>query len=87
MGGLAWETTKESMQTYFEKFGEVSDCVVMIDQSTNKPRGFGFVTFVNSSSVSKVFEVPKTSHFLDGKQVSITNILKTSQSVMLPKYM
>ncbi|KAJ3184830.1 hypothetical protein HDU85_001509 [Gaertneriomyces sp. JEL0708] len=64
IGGLNWETTDESMRAYFEKFGEVEDCVVMKDPSTGRSRGFGFLTFKNASSVDEVIQL---EHTLDGK--------------------
>ncbi|KAJ3131509.1 hypothetical protein HDU90_008252 [Geranomyces variabilis] len=64
IGGLNWETTDESMRTYFEKFGEVEDCVVMKDPTTSRSRGFGFLTFKDPQSVEEVVQL---EHTLDGK--------------------
>ncbi|KAI8821069.1 uncharacterized protein EV422DRAFT_51264 [Fimicolochytrium jonesii] len=64
IGGLNWETTDESMRTYFEKFGEVEDCVVMKDPVTGRSRGFGFLTFKDPRSVEEVVQL---EHTLDGK--------------------
>lgn len=44
VGGLSWDTTKEGLQTYFCRFGEIVDCVVMSNDQ-GRSRGFGFVTF------------------------------------------
>ena len=41
VGGLARETTTEGLRGYFERFGDISDCVVMKDRATGLPRGFG----------------------------------------------
>ncbi|TPX61627.1 hypothetical protein PhCBS80983_g00928 [Powellomyces hirtus] len=54
----------ESMRTYFEKFGEVEDCVVMKDPTTSRSRGFGFLTFKDPRSVEEVVQL---EHTLDGK--------------------
>ncbi|KAI9098582.1 hypothetical protein DFS34DRAFT_579964, partial [Phlyctochytrium arcticum] len=64
IGGLNWETTDESMRAYFEKFGEVDDCVVMKDPATSRSRGFGFLTFRDPASVDEVVQL---EHTLDGK--------------------
>lgn len=37
-------------KTYFEKFGTVTDAVVMMDRATQRSRGFGFVTFADEVS-------------------------------------
>lgn len=57
----------DSMRLYFEKFGEVEDCVVMKDPVTGRSRGFGFLTFKDPRSVEEVVQL---EHTLDGKIVS-----------------
>ncbi|KAJ3298164.1 hypothetical protein HK104_011085 [Borealophlyctis nickersoniae] len=52
------------MRAYFEKYGEVDDCVVMKDPITGRSRGFGFLTFRSSKSVDAVIQL---EHTLDGK--------------------
>ena len=37
-----------------ETFGKVTDCVIMCDPHTRKPRGFGFITYDNTASVDRV---------------------------------
>ncbi|KAJ6885182.1 hypothetical protein NC652_032009 [Populus alba x Populus x berolinensis] len=45
VGGLAWETQKETMKKYFEQFGEILEAVVIADKATGRSKGYGFVTF------------------------------------------
>lgn len=59
----------EGLQVYFEKFGKVKDAVIMTDPITDKPRGFGFVTFEDPSIVESVCS---QEHILDAKKVSCT---------------
>ncbi|NWQ83617.1 DAZP1 protein, partial [Columbina picui] len=42
VGGLDWSTTQETLRSYFSQYGEVVDCVIMKDKTTNQSRGFGF---------------------------------------------
>jgi len=46
VGGLPQNATAAELREHFEAFGVVSDAVVMIDPSTNRSRGFGFVCFL-----------------------------------------
>jgi len=46
IGGLPQNTTANELRDHFEKFGTVSDAVVMIDPTTGRSRGFGFVCFL-----------------------------------------
>ncbi|KAK6776144.1 hypothetical protein RDI58_027145 [Solanum bulbocastanum] len=45
VGGLAWETQKETMKKYFEQFGDILEAVVITDKATGRSKGYGFVTF------------------------------------------
>lgn len=68
IGGISWETTQDGLRYYFEKFGELSDVVLMKDRFTNQPRGFGFVTFSDASVVDRVLA---ETHTLDNKTVEV----------------
>ncbi|XP_060581688.1 DAZ-associated protein 1-like isoform X7 [Ruditapes philippinarum] len=67
VGGLSWDTSKDSLLEYFSQYGEVIDCVVMKNPETGKSRGFGFVTYRDTSCVDTVLSVP--AHIVDGRQV------------------
>ncbi|KDP41581.1 hypothetical protein JCGZ_15988 [Jatropha curcas] len=69
VGGLSSSLTEEQFKNYFERFGEIVDVVVMQDSSTNRPRGFGFVTFDSEESVDKV--MLNTFHELNGRLVEV----------------
>ena len=66
IGGLARETTTEGLRGYFERFGDISDCVVMKDRATGLPRGFGFVTYASQMIADRVVH---HRHVVDGKEV------------------
>lgn len=69
VGGLSANLTEEEFKNYFEKFGRIIDVVVMHDNMTNRPRGFGFVTYDSEESVENV--VQKTFHELNGRLVEV----------------
>jgi len=67
VGGLSWQTTPEGLKEYFAKFGEISEVMVMKDPTTRRSRGFGFVTFSETSGVDRV--LAHGTHTLDGKKI------------------
>ncbi|KAK9270279.1 hypothetical protein L1049_025856 [Liquidambar formosana] len=69
VGGLAASLTEEEFKNYFERFGRITDVVVMHDSSTNRPRGFGFITFDSEESVENVMQ--NSFHELSGKRVEV----------------
>lgn len=73
VGGLSHDTTRESMQKYFEQFGEVIKCTVVLDNESKKPRGFGYITYKDPSSSMEALNVKhqKGPHEIDGKECEV----------------
>lgn len=69
VGGLSSSLTEEEFKNYFEKFGKITDVVVMHDNTTNRPRGFGFITFDSEESVEEVIQ--ESFYELSGKRVEV----------------
>ncbi|CAL1353627.1 unnamed protein product [Linum trigynum] len=69
VGGLASTVTETDFKNYFDQFGTITDVVVMYDHNTQRPRGFGFITFDTEEAVDKVLY--KTFHELNGKMVEV----------------
>ncbi|GFY85974.1 RNA-binding protein 1 [Actinidia rufa] len=69
VGGLAPILTEEEFKSYFETFGRITDVVVMYDNVTSRPRGFGFITFDSEDAVEEVMK--KSFHELTGKLVEV----------------
>ncbi|OWM70507.1 heterogeneous nuclear ribonucleoprotein 1-like [Punica granatum] len=73
VGGLPSTLTEEEFRQYFETYGTVTDVVVMYDQNTQRPRGFGFISFESEDAVDRVLH--KTFHDLSGKKVEVKRAL------------
>ncbi|KAL1566866.1 heterogeneous nuclear ribonucleoprotein 1-like [Salvia divinorum] len=69
VGGLASTVTESDFKKHFDQFGTITDVVVMYDHSTQRPRGFGFITYDSEEAVDKVLF--KTFHELNGKMVEV----------------
>jgi len=69
VGGLSHQTKEKGLQVYFSQFGAISDVVVMTEGNTKRPRGFGFVTFEDPTSVAIVART--RYHPVDGRFVEV----------------
>ncbi|GER45989.1 RNA-binding (RRM/RBD/RNP motifs) family protein [Striga asiatica] len=69
VGGLASTVTESDFKNYFTQFGTITDVVVMYDHNTQRPRGFGFITYDSEDAVDRVLH--KTFHELNGKMVEV----------------
>jgi cold-inducible RNA-binding protein len=56
IGGLSWATTDDLLRSAFERFGDVTEALVILDRETGRSRGFGFVTFGSSTSAQQAVE-------------------------------
>ncbi|KAG4400422.1 hypothetical protein AAZX31_07G048700 [Glycine max] len=68
VGGLAWETQRDTMRRYFEQFGEILEAVVITDKNTLKSKGYGFVTFKDPEAAMKACQNP--SPIIDGRRAN-----------------
>lgn len=44
VGGLAWETPKETLRDHFEKYGDILEAVIINNKATGRSKGYGFVS-------------------------------------------
>ncbi|KAK7389742.1 hypothetical protein VNO78_25033 [Psophocarpus tetragonolobus] len=68
VGGLAWETQRDTMRRYFEQFGEILEAVIITDKNTGRSKGYGFVTFKDPEAAMKACENP--SPIIDGRRAN-----------------
>ncbi|KAL2317867.1 hypothetical protein Fmac_031743 [Flemingia macrophylla] len=72
VGGLPSGISEDEFKEYFERFGTITDVVVMRHSVTNRPRGFGFITFHSEKSVEDV--MVNSFYDLNGKQVEVKRV-------------
>ena len=70
VGGLAWATRDDALQSHFEEFGTVVEAKVITERETGRSRGFGFVTFEDADSASNAKEALHGTE-LDGREIRV----------------
>ena len=70
VGNLSFNTTENDLQDTFERFGSVTDVVVMMDRMTNRSRGFGFIT-MGSAAEGEAAITGMHGKDLDGRSLTV----------------
>ncbi|OZJ02484.1 hypothetical protein BZG36_04362 [Bifiguratus adelaidae] len=81
VGGVPDSMTQESFEQYFKKYGEIRTANLMIDKTTGKPRGFGFVQYASADAVQKALDAGSIGAVvLDGKTVEVKKATPRGQT-------
>jgi len=65
--GLGFETTSEALTEVFSEHGEIEDSTVIVDRTTGKNKGYGFVTYRHVDGCLSALQEP--SKKVDGRMV------------------
>ncbi|CAI6375901.1 unnamed protein product [Macrosiphum euphorbiae] len=82
IGGLDYSATEYSLAQIFEQWGEIVDVVVIKDPITKRSRGFGFVTYSQSSMVDRAMS--NRPHNINGRNVE-TKLAVSREDIHKPK--
>lgn len=63
VGNISWNVNWQELKDVFSEYGEVAFAKIITDRETRRPKGFGFVEFVNAEDAAKAKEA------LDWKEV------------------
>lgn len=67
IGGLSFDTNEGSLKSYFSKWGDIKDVIVMRDPNSKRSRGFGFIKYKSKSSIDDVQK--DRPHKVDDREV------------------
>ena len=65
------------MQSHFEKFGPVQDCILMVDRISGRSRCFGFITMQDPDSLDLILA---QEQIMDGKRVDCKRAVPRDQN-------
>lgn len=71
IGNLDYGTTDDRLRAHFEAYGTITDAFIPMEKGTDRPRGFGFVTFSTREEADKAMQSLDGSE-LDGRQIRIS---------------
>ncbi|XP_022109983.1 heterogeneous nuclear ribonucleoprotein A0-like isoform X2 [Acanthaster planci] len=68
VGGLNFETNKETLENHFSQFGKVKSAVIIKDMGSGRSKGYGFVNYFTVQDRNNALAVP--CHELDGRALT-----------------
>ena len=68
---LSFDTTSESLNELFAKYGDITSANIITDKATGFSRGFGFVEMVNDNDGKKAIEELDNAMF-EGKSIKVS---------------
>ena len=74
VGNLSFNTTENDLQDAFAAHGTVTEANLMMDRTTNRPRGFGFVTMSSAEEAQKAIAA-LNGREMDGRALTV-NVAK-----------
>src|SRR5690242_12813888 len=74
VGNLSFNITENDLQNAFAAHGTVTETNVMMDRTTGRPRGFGFITMSTPEEAQKAIDSLNGST-LDGRALTV-NVAK-----------
>ena len=70
VGGIPYSTSEQGLKDAFLKAGEVISAVIIIDRTTNKSKGFGFVEMETEEGAEAAIEMWNEKE-LDGRKLTV----------------
>ncbi|HXC36661.1 MAG TPA: RNA-binding protein, partial [Candidatus Acidoferrales bacterium] len=74
VGNLSFNTTENDLQDAFAAHGTVTEANLVMDRTTNRPRGFAFVTMNTGEEAEKAIAAMNGAE-LDGRSITV-NVAK-----------
>lgn len=56
IGNLSWKASEDTLKPLFEQYGNVVSIKIIVDQYTNKSKGFGFVEMETDEEAEKAIQ-------------------------------
>ena len=69
VGNLSFNTTQDAVEQLFSNYGQVTECALVMDRETGRPRGFGFVTMDDDGAKQAIEALHGTE--LDGRTLTV----------------
>jgi RNA recognition motif-containing protein len=76
VGNMPFRATKDDLQSVFSRYGQIENIILINDKATGRPKGFGFITFVDATAAKAALAMDNQD--FQGRNLKV-NIAKEQQ--------
>ncbi len=70
VGNLSYNVAEDELRELFSQAGEIKDVMMILDRETRRPKGFGFVEFMNQVDAEKAIQM-FNDYEVDGRRLTV----------------
>lgn len=81
VGGFATTTTEKDLRNFFEKYGDIKEVKLPIDEKGTS-RGYGFIKFTTEEMATKILKIAESSGGkieLNGRRINVARAMRRAQ--------
>jgi len=71
VGGLSYDTTEDALKDNFSKAGTVESATIIVDKTSNRSKGFGFVEMSSEEEAQEAIKMFNGKE-IDGRSVTVS---------------
>ncbi len=71
VGNLSYNVAEDELRQLFSQAGEIKEVSLIMDRDTRRPKGFGFVEFMNQADAEKAIQM-FNDYELDGRRLTVS---------------
>lgn len=79
VGGISQDTTEQDLQHYFQDFGIISSCVIVMDKLTKASKGYAFINCEDKKTYLRILEFD--SHSIKGRTIDVNKALTKDSKI------
>ena len=70
VGNMSYDTSEQTLAGAFGHLGRITDCKVITDRDTGRPKGFAFITFDDPNAAMQAVQTMSGQN-VDGRSVRV----------------
>jgi RNA recognition motif-containing protein len=74
VGNLSYNSTEESLRSYFSSFGTVASAKIITDRDSGNSKGFGFIEMSTDEEAAAAVEGANAKNF-EGRQIRVNEAM------------